>query len=115
MIALHFALFDDNMNIVLTYCSSNLWLQLKNYYHVCECWPIEKLLLDDDIKKYYFVSQGKTQIDGVDDKEEFLLTDVSNYIIATSNHVAAKKKKILDDDPRFADTSRVSSSFGHFV
>lgn len=37
----------------------------------------EKLLLEKDIKKYHFVSQGKTEIAGVDDKEEHLITDVS--------------------------------------
>lgn len=37
----------------------------------------EKLLLNDDITNYYFVSQGKTSIPGVDDKEEFIMTDVS--------------------------------------
>jgi len=38
---------------------------------------VERLLLDKDIKKYHFVSQGKTEIPGVDDKEEHLVTDVS--------------------------------------
>lgn len=38
---------------------------------------LDKLLLDSDIKKYHFVSQGKTEIPGVDDKEEALMTDVS--------------------------------------
>lgn len=37
----------------------------------------EKLLLADDIHEYYFVSQGKTEIPGVDDTEEAKLTDVS--------------------------------------
>lgn len=36
----------------------------------------EKLLLSNDIKDYYFVSQGKTVIEGVDDKAEMLITDV---------------------------------------
>ncbi|KAI2797772.1 TRAFAC class myosin-kinesin ATPase super [Blomia tropicalis] len=35
----------------------------------------EKLLLADDIHEYYFVSQGKTEIPGVDDTEEAKLTD----------------------------------------
>lgn len=37
---------------------------------------IEKLLLDEDIYKYHFVSQGKVTIPGVDDAEEAKLTDV---------------------------------------
>lgn len=41
----------------------------------------EKLLLDKDIKKYHFVSQGKTEIPGLDDGEEFLVTDVSSIDI----------------------------------
>lgn len=36
----------------------------------------EKLLLDEDIYKYHFVSQGKITIDGMDDCEEAKLTDV---------------------------------------
>lgn len=36
----------------------------------------EKLLLDTDIYKYHFVSQGKIEIPGVDDAEEARLTDV---------------------------------------
>lgn len=38
---------------------------------------IEKLLLENDIKKYHFVSQGKTEIPDVNDKDEFMITDVS--------------------------------------
>lgn len=37
----------------------------------------EDLLLSDDIHDYHFVSQGKTEIPGVDDGEEMQLTDVS--------------------------------------
>lgn len=36
----------------------------------------DKLLLDPDIYKYHFVSQGKIEIPGVDDVEEAKLTDV---------------------------------------
>ncbi|XP_022251923.1 myosin heavy chain, muscle-like [Limulus polyphemus] len=35
----------------------------------------EKLLLSDDIYEYHFISQGKTDIPGVDDAEEMRLTD----------------------------------------
>lgn len=35
------------------------------------------LLLSDDIHDYYYVSQGKTEIAGLDDGEEMDLTDVS--------------------------------------
>lgn len=34
-------------------------------------------MLEKDIKKYHFVSQGKTEIAGLDDAEEHLITDVS--------------------------------------
>lgn len=37
----------------------------------------EKLLLDEDIYKYHFVSQGKITIPGMDDAEEARATDVS--------------------------------------
>lgn len=40
----------------------------------------EDLLLSDDIHDYHFVSQGKTEIPGVDDGEEMQLTDVSTPI-----------------------------------
>ena len=39
--------------------------------------PIEMLLLSNNIHDYYFVSQGKTTIPGLDDGEELLITDVS--------------------------------------
>ena len=35
------------------------------------------LLLTNSIKDYHFVSQGKTTIPGVNDKEEMEMTDVS--------------------------------------
>lgn len=35
------------------------------------------LLLSNNIHDYYFVSQGKTTIPGLDDGEELLVTDVS--------------------------------------
>lgn len=39
----------------------------------------EKLLLDSDIYKYHFVSQGKIDIPNVDDGEEARLTDVKYH------------------------------------
>ncbi|KAG1661467.1 Myosin heavy chain, muscle [Nymphon striatum] len=42
---------------------------------------LEMCLLDDDIKKYHFVSQGKTEIPNVDDNEEFGLTDTAFDIL----------------------------------
>lgn len=38
---------------------------------------VEKCLLSNKISDYYFVSQGKTTIPGLDDGEEMLITDVS--------------------------------------
>jgi myosin heavy chain 6/7 len=35
-------------------------------------------LFSDNVKDYYYVAQGKTEIPGVDDKEEARLTDVSS-------------------------------------
>lgn len=37
-------------------------------------------LLSNEIHDYFYVSQGKTSIPGVDDGEEFQLTDVSKQI-----------------------------------
>lgn len=34
-------------------------------------------LLSDNVNDYYYVSQGKTSIPGVDDNEEMSITDVS--------------------------------------
>lgn len=39
--------------------------------------PVEMCLLTNNIHDYYFVSQGKTTIPGLDDGEELLVTDVS--------------------------------------
>ena len=50
------------------------------YTPACFCFYIanvEMLLLSNNIRDYYFVSQGKTTIAGLDDGEELLLTDVS--------------------------------------
>lgn len=38
---------------------------------------LDDLLLTKDINYFKFVSQGKTEIQGVDDGEEFRITDVS--------------------------------------
>ena len=46
---------------------------------------IDKLLLDEDIYKYHFVSQGKIEIPNVDDGEECKLTDVSRRNNILSN------------------------------
>lgn len=39
--------------------------------------PVDMCLLSNNIHDYYFVSQGKTTIPGLDDGEELLVTDVS--------------------------------------
>ncbi|XP_075588361.1 myosin heavy chain isoform X7 [Dermatophagoides farinae] len=44
----------------------------------------EKLLLSNDIKDYYFVSQGKTVIEGVDDKAEMMVTDEAFDVLGFS-------------------------------
>lgn len=41
---------------------------------------VESLQLTTNPKDYFWVSQGVVKVDGMDDKEEFDLTDVS-YII----------------------------------
>lgn len=48
-----------------------------NQIQTCRWNNSETLLLDEDIYKYHFVSQGKITIDGMDDLEEAKLTDVS--------------------------------------
>lgn len=40
---------------------------------------IEMCMLSEDIHDYYYVSQGKTTIPGMDDGEEFQLTDVRTF------------------------------------
>lgn len=40
-------------------------------------YPTAMCLLSDNVTDYYYVSQGKTSIPGVDDGEECQLTDVS--------------------------------------
>lgn len=42
--------------------------------------PVEMCLLSNNIQDYYFVSQGKTTIPGLDDGDELLFTDVSAMI-----------------------------------
>lgn len=42
----------------------------------------EYTLLSNNINDYHFVSQGKTSIPGVDDGEEFIITDVSAYTVS---------------------------------
>lgn len=39
--------------------------------------PVEMCLLSNNIHDYYFVSQGKTTIPGLDDGDELVVTDVS--------------------------------------
>ena len=43
---------------------------------------LEGLQLSTNPKDYFWVSQGVTKVDGMDDKEEFDLTDVSiTYVL----------------------------------
>lgn len=35
--------------------------------------------MTDNVRQYHYVSQGKIEIAGVDDGEEFLVTDVSSF------------------------------------
>jgi len=46
------------------------------FYHVKIC--LENLLLTNELKYYHFCSQAELTIEGVDDKEEFKITDVSS-------------------------------------
>lgn len=39
----------------------------------------EKLLLEDNIRNYHFVSQAELTVPGMDDNEEMLITDVRKY------------------------------------
>lgn len=67
------------------WCPLILWLPL---YPLAPARSLaEKLLLSNNVNDYHFVSQGKTSIPGLDDGEEFLVTDVSpsySYPIPTS-------------------------------
>lgn len=49
----------------------------ETWYHFL--FPPEKCLLSNNINEYNFVAQGKTSIPGVDDSEEFRITDVSAF------------------------------------
>lgn len=49
------------------------------FTRMCFIARVEMLLLSNNIRDYYFVSQGKTTIPGLDDGEELLATDVSAW------------------------------------
>lgn len=51
-----------------------------NYLYFC----IEMCMLSNRIEEYYFISQGKTRIPGVNDGDEFEVTDVSIAAIFNS-------------------------------
>ena len=42
---------------------------------------IESLQLTTNPKDYFWISQGVTKVEGMDDKEEFDLTDVSHLFL----------------------------------
>ncbi len=44
----------------------------------------EKLELDKHVKEYWYVNQAEVTINGVDDKEEFQLTDVCLALSTTT-------------------------------
>ena len=48
----------------------------RNQLHPCDFVIAEKLILTDNFSDFPNQSMGKTEIDGVDDKEEMELTDV---------------------------------------
>lgn len=48
----------------------------------------EKLLLDRPMRDYWFVAQAELTVDGMDDKEEFALTDEAFDIL----HFSAEEK-----------------------
>lgn len=50
----------------------------------------EMLLLSNNVNDYYFVSQGKTTIPGLDDGEELLVTDVSACLRSSKNIALSK-------------------------
>lgn len=57
----------------------------------------EMCLLSNNIRDYYFVSQGKTTIPGLDDGEELIVTDVSAccffLLVGSKNKILRQKKK----------------------
>lgn len=55
---------------------------------------IERLMLDRPIKDYHFVAQAEISIDGVDDKEEMLLSEVS-FVWNLMNVLAECDTRIL--------------------
>ena len=58
--------------------------------HVVSFVPAEICLLSNNIRDYYFVSQGKTTIPGLDDGEELLVTDVSACFSAVGSKFVYK-------------------------
>lgn len=53
--------------------------------------PVEMCLLSNNVHDYYFVSQGKTTIPGLDDGDELLVTDVSATIWTSRRHRSRKR------------------------
>lgn len=65
------------------------------FYHKTFLHPLDICLLSNNINDYYFVSQGKTSIPGVDDGEELLVTDVSaDHLTFSSLKTGDEKKKL---------------------
>ena len=51
-------------------------------FNVLESSPTEQCLLSNRIEDYFYVSQGKTRIPGVNDCEEMVYTDVSGQSLS---------------------------------
>lgn len=62
------------------------------------------LLLSNNVHDYYFVSQGKTTIPGLDDGEELLITDVSASLWPAKHYLATFKIELSTS--RSADIKR---------
>lgn len=64
-------------HIIIIVCSGLLWFCDNNCF-ICTL-HAEMTFLSNRISDYYYISQGKTRIYGVNDGEEFQITDVSDW------------------------------------
>lgn len=52
---------------------------------IIPAWSSDMCLLSNNVNDYYYVSQGKTVIPGVDDNEEMNITDVSGKLATSAS------------------------------